>query len=42
MEPSEGLENEIQRTVREHLEDLEHHLTGRLTEKLKERELFYH
>ena len=41
MELSEGPEDDIRRTVREHLEHLEHHLTGKLTEKLKERELSY-
>lgn len=38
MELSEGPEDDIRHTVREHLEDLEHRLTGKLTEKLEERE----
>lgn len=41
MELSEGPEDDIRQTVREHLEDLEHRLTGKLTEKLKERKLAY-
>ena len=41
MELSDGPEDDIRRTVREHLEHLEHHLTGNLTEKLEERELSY-
>ena len=41
MELSEGLEDNIRLTVRVHLEHLEQRLTGKLTEKLKERKLTY-
>lgn len=37
MELSEGPKAEIRHTVRKYLDDLEHFLTGDLTEKLAER-----
>lgn len=41
MESPEGPQTEIRHTIREHLDDLEHRLTGELTEKLTERKHLY-